>query len=85
MSAFFGLLIFVLFLVAWLYPDKPVPTRTSWVYCPQCRHDLNGDDKSFVSDHDGRVTYRCASCGHVSLFDFARYPVPVCIEGSQDE
>lgn len=50
--------------------------RTCWVFCPQCRHDLNGDDKSFVIELGSMVTYRCASCGHISRFFFDA-PVPI--------
>ncbi len=72
-------------LVLALYPRSAKPARTSYVYCPRCRHDLNGDDESFVLEVDGIVTYRCANCTHNSQFDFCHYPVPVCIEGRLDE
>lgn len=50
--------------------------RSSWVYCPNCRRDLNGDNESFVDDMGGLVRYTCTSCKANSewLFDA---PVPI--------
>jgi hypothetical protein len=58
------------------------PTRTSWAWCPKCRRDLNGDAISFVSDEadsGGPVTYRCADCQTVSVWDFDA-PAPLLLE-----
>lgn len=53
------------------------PSRSCWVWCPFCRHDLNGDEASFISEtEEGVVLYRCAGCGRESRFDF-NPPVPV--------
>lgn len=49
--------------------------RTSWIWCPQCRRDLNGDDASLVSDAD-TVRYTCATCGFNSEF-LLDAPVPI--------
>lgn len=49
--------------------------RTSWVYCPNCRRDLNGDNESFVEDNR-LVRYTCATCGFNSEWDFGA-PVPL--------
>ena len=69
----------------WLSKRDRKPTRTSWVWCPRCRHDMNGDNESFIQDVEGIVLYRCAGCGHESTFDFAHYPVPVCVRGEVEE
>jgi len=40
------------FVAAWLWrAEDAAQRRTSRAYCPECRHDLNGDDKSF-QDYD---------------------------------
>jgi len=55
------------------------PRRTTWVYCPTCRRDLNGDDESYIDssgDWDQFEQYLCASCGFRSEFDFDA-PVPL--------
>lgn len=72
-----ALVIFVAGVLAWR--DR-APRRTSWVWCPRCRRDLNGDDASFQRDDNGVVEYVCATCGHRSkwLFDA---PVPVLLDG----
>lgn len=49
--------------------------RTSWVYCPNCHRDLNGDNDSYVSDRL-YVRYTCAGCGVRSEWDFDA-PVPI--------
>lgn len=49
-----------------------LPIRSSWVYCWNCKRDLNGDNSSYVREvgpYD-YVWYKCASCGHHSVFDF---------------
>lgn len=43
--------------------------RTSWIYCPHCRRDLNGDNDSFVDDMGSQVRYTCATCKTNSEFD----------------
>lgn len=58
--------------------------RTSWCYCPGCRHDLNGDDASFVQDLEGFVLYKCASCGSTSQWDFTA-PAPLLLDFVRDE
>lgn len=68
----------------WPWQPKPVQ-RTCWVWCPVCKHDLNGDDESFVSDDENGVHYRCASCGFRSLFDFDIAPVPVLMPGEWED
>lgn len=49
--------------------------RTSWVWCPICGRDLNGDSESFVSDEEF-VTYQCATCASISIWDFDA-PAPI--------
>lgn len=51
-------------------------TRTSWIHCPQCRRDLNGDNESFVDDMGSEVRYTCATCNTNSLFELDA-PVPI--------
>lgn len=53
-------------------------SRTSWLYCPVCKHDLNGDDKSFLRESDGHWYYKCANCGCKSKWSLL-YLAPVCI------
>jgi hypothetical protein len=50
--------------------------RTSWLYCYRCRHDLNGDNQSFIMEVGDRWNYKCANCGAFSTFRLD-YPVPV--------
>lgn len=58
---------------------KRKPKRTSWIWCPQCRHDLNGDDRSFTGyDTDGLAQYKCAACGFRSVF-LLDAPVPIWV------
>lgn len=53
------------------------PKQSTWCYCPSCKVDLCSND-SFVSDtEDTGVIYRCTGCGHVSVWDFDLFPVPV--------
>lgn len=57
------------------------PRLTSWVWCPNCRHNLNGDEASFQGYNDrGLVVYECALCAHRSSWDFDA-PAPLLIEG----
>jgi len=56
--------------------------RTSWIYCPVCRHDLNGDNESFVSMPDEVATFSCAACSHVSRWLMAA-PVPLLLRGGE--
>lgn len=52
--------------------------RTSWLYCPVCKHDLNGDDKSFLREKDNHWFYKCANCGCKSKWGLL-YLMPVCV------
>lgn len=58
--------------------------RTSWLYCHQCRHDLNGDNQSFLMELDNRWHYKCAHCGAFSVFSLD-YPVPVRVAGTVEK
>jgi len=53
---------------------------TSWIYCPKCHHDLNGDGYSFAQHGmgDHLAYYRCATCGLQSKFDLDA-PVPLYV------
>lgn len=50
--------------------------RTSWIYCPRCRRDLNGDNVSWVDNCGGMERYTCATCGFNSEFDLDA-PAPI--------
>lgn len=50
--------------------------RTSWLSCYVCRHDLNGDDDSFIDEVNNEWRYRCANCGVVSTFSLDG-PIPM--------
>lgn len=52
--------------------------RASWIWCPNCRHDLNGDGYSFASHGMGQdlAYYTCATCGFKSKFDLEP-PAPI--------
>lgn len=50
----------------------------TFCYCPLCHNELVGS-KSFVSDTDEGVTYKCTTCGCKSLWWFDD-PVPWCIK-----
>lgn len=52
--------------------------RTSWLYCPHCRHDLNGDNDSFIGEAAQHWFYLCAQCGVGSKFSL-HFPVPVYV------
>jgi len=69
------------FVAAWSWrAEDAAQRRTSWAYCPECRHDLNGDDKSFQGyDEAGLVVYECSRCTHVSRWDFDP-PAPILVE-----
>ena len=67
----------------WLRRRRFEKTRTSWVYCPSCREDLNGlnAEDHFVSDDARGVTYVCRACGTESLWQFDT-PCPLLIRTS---
>ncbi|WVX88137.1 hypothetical protein SEA_LITNINMCQUEEN_81 [Gordonia phage LitninMcQueen] len=67
------------------WPWKRKPTRTLWLTCWNCGHDLNGDGDSFVEDEETRDSwvYECASCRARSVFSLA-YPTPVLIDKGDD-
>lgn len=52
--------------------------RTSWLWCPICNHDLNGDNESFKGESKDHMfwNYKCANCGCKSKFGLW-FPMPV--------
>lgn len=48
-----------------IFQWKKNRNRYSWLWCPVCRHDLNGDNDSFVKESKNRMFwyYKCANCG----------------------
>lgn len=53
--------------------------RSSWLYCPVCHHDLNGDEKSFLEEKNDHWYYKCARCGCKSKWSLA-FLLPVVVE-----
>ena len=54
--------------------------RSCFVYCPKCRRDLNGDDKSWTHYEDPCLEfYTCASCGAKSRWNFCA-PTPLLLD-----
>jgi hypothetical protein len=58
----------------WLKDQK----RTSWLYCPICKHDLNGDNNSFLHEKDNHWFYKCSNCGCKSKWSLS-FLTPICI------
>jgi hypothetical protein len=57
---------------------KKEQSRYSWLFCPLCNHDLNGDDKSFVRESKNHMFwhYKCDRCGSKSKWHLYG-PVPL--------
>lgn len=53
--------------------------RPSWVWCPSCRRDLNGDALSFQTDDGDVAVYGCFTCGLVTEWLFSA-PVPILLK-----
>jgi hypothetical protein len=59
--------------------------RYSWLYCPLCKHDLNGDNESFLKEDKDYWYYKCSNCGCKSKWLLDMLPIVVAyqrIEGS---
>lgn len=54
--------------------------RDNWIYCPLCKHDLNGDNKSFIKDDGKYWWYKCSKCGCKSKWYFHMMPYPVATQ-----
>lgn len=52
--------------------------RYSWLFCPICSHDLNGDNESFIRESKDRMYwyFKCANCGCKSKWHLYG-PVPL--------
>lgn len=44
--------------------------RYSWLYCPLCHYDLNGDEDSFVKEDDDKMRwhFKCPQCSCTSTW-----------------
>lgn len=59
--------------------------RKSWLYCPACHHDLNGDKESFMFERLTNINgqdesfwfFTCANCGCQSQWLLDAFPMPV--------
>lgn len=59
--------------------------RYSWLYCPACKHDLNGDNESYQFQRLTNVNgqdecfwfYKCANCSCESQWLLDVFPMPV--------
>ena len=57
---------------------KKQQNRYSWLWCPICSHDLNGDGDSFKGESKDHMfwNYKCANCGCNSKFGLW-FPMPI--------
>lgn len=54
--------------------------RRSWLYCPLCHHDMNGDNESFIKDDGKFWWYKCDNCGCESKWYFHMLPYPIAYQ-----
>lgn len=52
--------------------------QRTFCYCPNCRHEMIGDGKSFIEDTN-LVKFACAECGNKSEWNFDIAPVALVV------
>ena len=57
---------------------KARQSQTTFCYCPMCRNELCGDERTLCYDGGTFVTYDCAQCHTESTWDFDA-PVPILL------